>query len=72
VVDSSGEVLGVVRSRDAPLFGTDVSLQKARTAALLSSPDAAGFLVALPPARYLATGPGFAGAVASSDLPAPT
>jgi uncharacterized protein GlcG (DUF336 family) len=44
VVDSSGEVLGVVRSRDAPLFGTDVSLQKARTAALMSSPDAAGFL----------------------------
>jgi uncharacterized protein GlcG (DUF336 family) len=66
VVDTSGEVLGMVRSRDAPLFGADVSLQKARTAALFSSADAADFLTSLPPARYLATGPGFAGAVASS------
>jgi uncharacterized protein GlcG (DUF336 family) len=44
VVDSRGSVLGTVRSQDAPLFGIDVALQKARTAALMSSPDAASLL----------------------------
>lgn len=68
VVDTTGEVLGMVRSRDAPVFGADVSLQKARTAALLSSADAAAFLESLPPARYVATGPGFAGTVDEVDL----
>src|SRR5690606_11051427 len=68
VVDTTGEVLGMVRSRDAPVFGADVSLQKARTAALFSSADAAAFLESLPPARYIATGPGFAGAVDEIDL----
>jgi uncharacterized protein GlcG (DUF336 family) len=52
VVDTQGEVLGVVRSRDAPIFGTDVSLQKARTAAFFSSNSAATFLPALPNAKY--------------------
>jgi uncharacterized protein GlcG (DUF336 family) len=65
VVDSTGEILGMARSRDAPVFGADVSLQKARTAALFSSADAAAFLSSLPPARYFATGTGFAGAVAA-------
>lgn len=37
LVDSDGNVLGIVRSPDAPIFGTDVSLQKARTAAFFSS-----------------------------------
>jgi uncharacterized protein GlcG (DUF336 family) len=53
VVDTTGAVLGVVRSRDAPLFGLDVAIQKARTAALLSSASAAAGLGALPPAVYL-------------------
>lgn len=54
VVDSQGRILGVVRSRDAPVFGADVSLQKARTAAFMSSPQAAGFLGALSvPTVYL-------------------
>lgn len=53
VVDSNGVVLGMVRTRDAPVFGADVSLQKARTAALLSANTAAALLNALPPARYL-------------------
>ena len=53
IVDSLGNVLGLVRSRDAPLFGADVSLQKARTAAAFSSASAASFLGALPNARYL-------------------
>lgn len=43
VVDTRGEVLGVIRGRDAPVFGADVSLQKARTAAFFSSSDAADY-----------------------------
>jgi len=60
VVDSTGVVLGMVRTRDAPIFGADVSLQKARTAAFFSSSGAAGFLQSLPDGQYLAasaTGP---------------
>ena len=36
VVDASGVVLGLFRQQDAPVFGFDVSVQKARTAAFLS------------------------------------
>ena len=53
VVDSNGVILGVVRTRDAPVFGIDVSLQKARTAAFFSSAQAATALAALPDAVYL-------------------
>lgn len=52
VVDTDGSILGIVRTRDAPVFGADVSLQKARTATFLSSTDAAGFLNSLPPTQY--------------------
>jgi len=55
LVDTQGEILGIVRTRDAPVFGTDVSLQKARTAALMSSTTAGAFLAALPNAKYLST-----------------
>jgi len=48
VVDTHGAVLGIVRSPDGPLFGTDVSLQKARTAAFFSNPVAAQQLLATP------------------------
>ncbi len=44
VVDTYGSILGVVRSPDAPIFGTDVSLQKARTATFFSNADAASDL----------------------------
>ena len=50
LVDSRGQVLGVVRSPDAPIFGTDVSLQKARTAAFFSHPRAGAELSADPSA----------------------
>lgn len=40
VVDTRGSILGIVRSPDAPIFGTDVSLQKARTATFFSSTNA--------------------------------
>jgi uncharacterized protein GlcG (DUF336 family) len=55
VVDTEGAILGIVRTRDAPVFGTDVSLQKARTAAFMSSSTAGAFLAALPNAKYLST-----------------
>lgn len=48
VVDTFGEVLGQVRSPDAPIFGTDVSLQKARTAAFFSNPLATQQMLATP------------------------
>lgn len=44
VVDAAGVPLGFTRSQDAPVFGIDVALQKARSAALFSSPDAAAAL----------------------------
>lgn len=54
VVDTRGAVLGMVRTRDAPVFGSDVSLQKARTATLFSSTDAGAFLRGIAtPAQYL-------------------
>jgi len=55
VVDTQGEILGVVRTRDAPMFGADVSVQKARAAALYSSPTAGAFLTSLPNAKYFST-----------------
>ncbi len=57
VVDTQGEVLGIARTRDAPVFGTDVSLQKARTAAFMSSSTSGPFLAALPNAKYLTAEP---------------
>lgn len=38
LVDTHGAVLGLVRSPDAPVFGIDVSLQKARTANFFAHP----------------------------------
>ncbi|MCL6251491.1 heme-binding protein [Altererythrobacter sp. KTW20L] len=46
VVDTHGAVLGLVRSPDGPVFGVDVSLQKARTATFFSNPAAAAQLQA--------------------------
>ena len=44
VVDAAGTVLGVFRQLDAPVFGFDVSVQKARTAAFYSGADAGTLL----------------------------
>jgi len=41
VVDTAGVVLGVFRQQDAPVFGFDVAVQKARTAAFFSGANAA-------------------------------
>lgn len=45
VVDTKGVPLGLVRSPDAPIFGIDVALQKARTANFFSHPSAASDLM---------------------------
>lgn len=50
IVDTDGSVLGLARSPDAPIFGTDVSLQKARTVAFFSGPNAAADLLGDPSA----------------------
>jgi uncharacterized protein GlcG (DUF336 family) len=52
VVDTNGIVLGLVRTPDAPVFGTDVAVQKARSAAFFSSVNAAALLSSLPAAQY--------------------
>ena len=56
VVDSLGNNLGMVRTADAPVFGSDVALQKARTAAFFSNTDAANFLTNITtPTNYFDT-----------------
>lgn len=61
LVDTRGQVLGLIRSPDAPLFGIDVSLQKARTAAFFSNSQAGADLLADPSADVR----GFVGAARS-------
>jgi uncharacterized protein GlcG (DUF336 family) len=67
VVDTNGVALAVARTRDAPVFGTDVSLQKARTAAFNSGAYAAGDLAAATSAA-----PGVFTAAAADYLADPT
>jgi len=67
VVDAAGNLLGMVRTPDAPVFGTDVSLQKARTAAFFSRSDAAADLVDLGMGRYVSASEAFFGANAFAD-----
>jgi len=54
VVDANGKVLGVFRQLDAPVFGFDVSVQKARTAAFYSNTAAATLLQAAGFGNYVA------------------
>ncbi len=44
VVDTHGSILGLVRSPDAPMFGTEVAVQKARTTTFFSGSRAAADL----------------------------
>ena len=48
VVDATGDILGLARTPDGPVFGTDVAVQKARGALLFSLPNAAALIAALP------------------------
>ena len=56
IVDTAGEILALVRTPDAPVFGADVSLQKARTALLFSHPATAAGLGQLAAPNYLGAG----------------
>jgi len=56
VVDTRGTILALARTSDAPVFGTDVAVQKARTAAFFSRPLAASDLRSIPATVYAATG----------------
>lgn len=71
VVDTTGRVLGLFRQQDAPVFGFDVSVQKARTAAFYSSATAAAQLRAAGFGSYVdraaADGLKLDGSVAFSD-----
>ena len=71
VVDTAGVVLGVFRQQDAPVFGFDVAVQKARTAAFFSGANAATALRAAGFGSYVdraaADGLRFDGAVAFTD-----
>jgi uncharacterized protein GlcG (DUF336 family) len=57
LVDTRGTVLGIVRSPDAPIFGIDVSLQKARTVSFFSNANAGSDLLADPSADVRSTVP---------------
>ncbi len=71
VVDTAGVVLGVFRQQDAPVFGFDVAVQKARTAAFFSGASAATALRAAGFGVYVdraaADGLRFDGAFAFTD-----
>src|SRR6185312_11897987 len=56
VVGTDGDILGLVRTGDAPIFGIDVAVQKARTAMFFSHASAASDLAAAPGAEYLGGG----------------
>jgi uncharacterized protein GlcG (DUF336 family) len=53
VVDVNGDILGLVRTPDAPVFGIDVAVQKARSAMFFSHSRAAAELLSAPAAVYL-------------------
>ena len=71
VVDTAGVVLGIFRQQDAPVFGFDVAVQKARTAAFFSGANAASALRAAGLGSYVdraqADGLQFNGSFAFSD-----
>jgi uncharacterized protein GlcG (DUF336 family) len=71
VVDTEGRVLGIFRLTDAPVFGFDVSVQKARAAAFFSKSSAAAELRNAGQGSYVdraaSDGLRFDGSVAFSD-----
>ncbi len=67
VVDVDGRVLGFAQNVDAPNFGRDVAVQKARTAAFFSSPTAGADLRRAGLATFLAADVPLDGSVAFSS-----
>jgi len=68
VVDLNGDILGLARTPDAPVFGTDVAAQKARSALLFSLPNAATLIAGVPAvASYVPAFAAFVGAGGALD-----
>jgi uncharacterized protein GlcG (DUF336 family) len=71
VVDTNGNVLGIFRQLDAPVFGLDVSVQKARTANFFARSDAGAKLTTAGFGSYVsraaADGVALNGSIAFSD-----
>ncbi|MEO8650430.1 MAG: hypothetical protein ABI539_14800, partial [Acidobacteriota bacterium] len=71
VVDVNGKVTGIFRQLDAPVFGFDVAVQKARTTAFFSRSDAASKLQGAGLGSYVtraaADGISLNGSIAFSD-----
>lgn len=67
VVDSNGAILAMARTNDGPIFGSDVSLQKARTAAFFSNPNAGAELIAGGQAVYVTAARDLLGPTALAD-----
>jgi uncharacterized protein GlcG (DUF336 family) len=71
VVDTDGKVLGIFRQLDAPVFGLDVSVQKARSSNFFARTDAGAKLTAAGFGSYVTRastdGIGLNGAIAFSD-----
>lgn len=71
VVDTNGAVLGIFRQLDAPVFGLDVSVQKARSSNFFARSDAGAKLTVAGFGSYVtrasADGIGLNGSVAFSD-----
>jgi uncharacterized protein GlcG (DUF336 family) len=61
VVDTQGTPIGFVRAKDAPLFGMDVALQKARSAMFMSAGDSASLLNQSGLGSYVAASRSFVG-----------
>jgi len=53
VVDAEGNLLGLRGTPDAPVFGVDVAVQKARSAAFMSHPNAGAILTAAGLGNYV-------------------
>ena len=71
VVDTDGDVLGIFRQLDAPVFGLDVSVQKARSSNFFARTDAGSKITAAGFGSYVtranADGLGLNGSIAFSD-----
>ncbi|HUK61569.1 MAG TPA: heme-binding protein [Stellaceae bacterium] len=58
VIDLDGNILAVARSEDAPVFGIDVSLQKARSSVFFSRNDASSAFNTIRPLAAASSAPG--------------
>lgn len=67
IADTNGAILGIVRSPDAPLSSTDIAVQKARTAALFSRPDAGALISGAGLSGYIGRAQGFITPTAFAD-----